>query len=194
MYFNNYNLFGFILSAIAGTLVIFLAVIIFLLTSKYLVYKKAGKKGWEALIPFYSIWVLVEITNLKWWFFFIALGAIFLPIVSLGLLSGLGGIVSLIGMFFCHYNLALKFNKDPILYGVCLTILPIIFYPILAFSNNAVFTDKKVSSYGPITEDYVDNYQKSTGQTKNTNKFCKKCGEKTTTGKFCSNCGTETEE
>ncbi|MDD4187153.1 MAG: DUF5684 domain-containing protein [Bacilli bacterium] len=191
MYFDYFNLFSLFKGAIIISKIIFLGVIIFLLISLCFVYKKAGKKGWEALIPFYSVWVLVEIASLKWWFFFIVLGAIFLPIVSLGLLSGLGSIVSLVGLFFCHYNLALKFKKDPVLYGLGLTLLPVIFYPILAFSKNVTFSDISVSSYGPVAESYVENYQKGTKKTGKTDKFCKKCGKKITSGKFCSNCGAE---
>lgn len=29
-------------------------------------FKKAGKQGWEAIIPFYNTYVLVEISGLNW--------------------------------------------------------------------------------------------------------------------------------
>lgn len=41
-------------------------------------FKKAGKQGWEAIIPFYNTYVLVEISGLNWWYFLIAISALFL--------------------------------------------------------------------------------------------------------------------
>lgn len=202
MYQNYSNYFNPLFALISGSLIIFgflfLGLGILYLIAKWKVYQKAGKFGWEALIPFYSTWILVEISGLKWWFFFIAAASGLSIVLGLGLLFPLGNIVSLIGLFFCHYNLAIKFGKEPISYGIGLTILPIIFYPILAFSlENKYNHDASVSSYGPIKEekvnDYYNNRKNYNPNSKSNNKinFCRNCGNKVGKDKFCSSCGKE---
>ncbi len=208
MYYNFFDIFnsgrgmalfiaGFILFFIVfGGLIAFL-----ILASKWKIYKKAGLEGWEALVPFYSSWKLVEITGLKWWFFFIINATVFGSILSFGLLAPIAGILSLAGLFFAHYNLAIKLNKEPIGYGIGLTLLPIIFYPILAFSKNTIFNNEaEVSGYGPITEEFIDakthettnkSDTKSTSNKKSKTKFCKNCGNQVDSAKFCEKCGKE---
>ena len=63
------------------TLCLFIfAGLILTVVGKWKVFKKAGKNGWEALIPYYNTWVLCEIADIKWWFFLI--------IIAGSLLSG----------------------------------------------------------------------------------------------------------
>lgn len=33
-------------------------------------FKKAGEDGWKAIIPFYNVFVLIQIAGLNWWYFF----------------------------------------------------------------------------------------------------------------------------
>ena len=205
MYQDYFNYLSPFLVLLGGSLIVFgflfIGLYIFFLFSKWKVYQKAGKFGWEAVIPFYNTWVLVEITGLKWWFFFIACATSLASILSLGLLIPFGGLISLVGLFCCHYNLAKKFNKEPIGYAIGLTILPIIFYPILAFSQNNTYNpDVEVSPYGPVSEAQVNEFQNNrsnnnvnskTTKTNNKTNFCKNCGQKIGKDKFCSSCGTE---
>lgn len=46
-------------------------------------FKKAGKQGWEAIIPFYNTYVLVEISGLNWWYFLIAISGTILGMLKI---------------------------------------------------------------------------------------------------------------
>lgn len=65
-------------SIIVGAAIFVLVILLFFIVIKVLevigkwkLFEKAGKKGWEAIIPYYSSWVLVEISGCEWWFFLI---------------------------------------------------------------------------------------------------------------------------
>ena len=48
--------------------VIYMAVIILYIVAMWKIYTKAGKPGWAAIIPFYNIYVLLEIVGRPgWW-------------------------------------------------------------------------------------------------------------------------------
>ena len=152
----------------------FVLLLLFII-ARWIIFRKAGLEGWESIIPFYSSWSLVKISGISWWFFLIINAPFFSLIISLGLLTPFAGLACLIGSYFVHYNLALKFGKEPIGYGLGLTFLPIIFYPILAFGKST-YKDVKVSSYGPVPENNANDKPIN----KNT--------------KFCSNCGNQIDE
>ena len=198
-------LFGGLAAFLGGALIFFLliviAIVVFLIIAMVKVYKKAGKAGWEAIIPYYNNWVLCEIAGVKWWFFLIMAANAICGILGLIVLEPLAMLVSLAGSFAVHYNIALKFGKDGVGYGIGLTLLPVVFYPILAFGN-ATFNDIKVSSYGPITEEKFESTFNSNGtkteakpepkkKSSTKAKFCKNCGAEITDSKYCPNCGTE---
>lgn len=158
---------------------------------KWKVLKKAGKNGWEALIPYYSTWVFCEVASVKWWFFLIILGCSLLSGDGNGFLS----LLLLVAGYFINYNIALKFGKEPVGYAFGLTLLPFIFYPILGMGS-AKYTDVKVSAYGPVSESSAEKVkeevkEKTTNKSEN-NKFCKNCGAPLDSeSKFCSSCGKE---
>lgn len=158
MDFND-KAFGSLMAALGGLfiflVVLVIAVLVFQIIVMVKVYKKAGKGGWEAIIPYYSTWVQCEIAGLKWWFFLIASAYSICTILGLAALLPLAGLVAIAGSFFINYNIAIKFEKDPIGFGIGLTLLPVIFYAILAFGP-AKYTDAKVSSYGPIPEEKIE--------------------------------------
>ena len=58
-----------------GIFVIFIVLLaitfsIFLLICRWRIFKKAGKEGWESLIPIYNIIILLEIVKKPtWWIF-----------------------------------------------------------------------------------------------------------------------------
>ena len=191
---------GFIV--IIGLLII--AVLVLEIYAKYRVFQKAGKNGWEAIVPFYNSWVLCEIVGVKWWFFLIMNATYIAGLIGLSGISPILSVATIAGSFAVNYNLAIKFKKDPISYGIGLTLLPVIFYSIFAFSKDINFDENaKVSSYGFITEEKVEdiknNKETKTSNTENPTKknstkkakFCKNCGAELSSGKFCSNCGAE---
>ena len=75
----GYDGWGALAAVLGGFLIIFLliviAVVVLMVVAEVKMYKKAGKQGWEAIVPFYSQWVLVEIAGLNWWWFLILLAS-----------------------------------------------------------------------------------------------------------------------
>ena len=70
---TNYDVAGSIIAGL-GVLAILIVIILVPIVIVYLVakckmYKKAGKNGWEAIVPFYSDWVYSEIAGVEWWWF-----------------------------------------------------------------------------------------------------------------------------
>lgn len=99
-----------LLATIALTIVIF--------AGFWKTFEKAGEPGWAAIIPIYNLYVLVKISGNAWWW----LVLFFVPVIN----------------FFATLkiciDLAGKFNKG-ILFGLGLTFLSFIFYPLLGFGD-----------------------------------------------------------
>ena len=202
--FSEGALFGSAAAILGGALIFFLliviAVIVFQIIAEVKVYKKAGRAGWEAIVPYYSTWVLCEIAGVKWWLFLASCATLICGMIGLFMLEPLAVLVTLAANFAINYNIALKFGKDGIGYGIGLTLLPVVFYAILGFGS-AEFNDVKVSQYGPISEEKFDETFKtntvsqsapaSKKKTTTKAKFCKNCGAELKDAKFCPNCGTE---
>lgn len=171
-----------------------LPILVLYIVASWKLYKKCGREGWEGIIPIYRDYVLLQITGIKWWVIFILVVGSLLTNTA-----GIGFIISLVVLFakFCiYYNLSKKMGKDPVGFGIGLTLLPIIFIPILAFGDSK-FTECEVSPYGVIPEEKVNSAAsnvKETAKKKTTSKnakFCTNCGAELTGGKFCSKCGHE---
>ena len=58
---------GGIIAASVIVLLILIPLLVLIIVGRWKMYKKAGKQGWEAIVPFYSDWVYVEIAELNWW-------------------------------------------------------------------------------------------------------------------------------
>jgi hypothetical protein len=95
-----------------------LAIIVLVIVSMWKVYVKAGEPGWAAIIPIYNIIVLLRIAGKPWWWVFLFL----IPLVNLII----GILVSI--------DVAKNFGQTA-LFGIGLTFLGFIFYPILAFGD-----------------------------------------------------------
>jgi len=83
---------SFISMVVAGSgapLLIFIAVVVFLITAEWKVFTKAGRPGWAVLIPIYNIYVQCKIAGRPgWWvlLYFIPLVNIIIALlVSIGL-------------------------------------------------------------------------------------------------------------
>lgn len=95
---------------------------ILVLISQWKIYKKAGKKGWECLIPIYNIIVLLQIVELPMWY----LALFFVPFANI------------YAMFKIYIELAHKFGKSTG-FGVLTIFFNFICFPILAFSKNCTY-------------------------------------------------------
>lgn len=99
-------------------MVLYLAVIALVIASLWVIFTKAGKPGWAAIIPFYNMWVLVEICGKSpLWFVLL-----FIPCVGI--------IVSLL----LNIELAKVFGKGAG-FGIGIILLPFVFLPMLAFGD-----------------------------------------------------------
>lgn len=106
------GLFGLVFAVVA------LALVVVMIASMWKIFDKAGKPGWAAIIPIYNLIVLLEIVEKPIWWIVL----FFLPFVNA------------IALILLDIELAKKFGKDA-LFGIGLLLLPIVFFPILAFGS-----------------------------------------------------------
>lgn len=99
-----------------------LALAVLMVVALWKLFKKAGKPGWAAIVPFYNTWVMVEIAGLSALWFVL----LFIPFVNI------------VAVVFIYNGIAKAFGK-----GVGTTVLmllfPYVMFPYLAFSKNAVY-------------------------------------------------------
>lgn len=116
IYESNINQYFIYYIILAGVV---LAIFVLTLISLAKIFKKANRSGISAIIPFYNFLVLLEITNLPKWYFILLL------------IPG----VNIIFEVFIMTQLARLFRKSKF-FGLGLTFLPFIFYPVLAFDDS----------------------------------------------------------
>ena len=102
----------------AIVIIIELAVTVFYLVAMWKVFVKAGQPGWAIIIPFYNLYVLLQIAGKPGWWLLL----MFIPVVNL--------VISII----MYIGIANNFGKGTG-FAIGLILLPIIFIPILAFSD-----------------------------------------------------------
>ena len=95
-----------------------LVVLVLLLAVGWKIFTKAGKPGWASLIPIYNMYVLMLISGKPGWWVLL----MFIPVANL--------VVSILAAI----GLAQNFGKGGG-FAAGLILLPIIFYPILAFGG-----------------------------------------------------------
>lgn len=147
--------------------IILLAAAIVGIIACWKLYVKAGKKGWESIVPFYSYWVLIEIAGLNWWWFLLIIATNIVSLLGIDGLSSIASLVSTFASFNCYYNIAKKFNKTTGT-AVCAGIFSFIFIMIFGFSKNEVYDlnapVSKNGVFGPAeaptnTNNYQNNVQ-----------------------------------
>lgn len=97
---------------------IMLAIGVFMIVCGWIVFSKAGQPGWASIIPFYNVYVMCKIAGKPGWWLLL----LFIPCVGI-----VFGIMVVLGI-------AKNFGKGAG-FGIGLLLLPIIFYPILAFGS-----------------------------------------------------------
>lgn len=186
------NEFLKIITSASIVFVLFLLVIIIgylalYITSMWKLFKKAGKKGWEAIIPYYNTYVLIEIAGLNWWYFLIAISGTILTLIGIESLGFITAIAGYAINFFIFWNLAKKMHKDTVTTAILGTLFSGIMIPILGLSKNYQY-DKSVvvSPNGPIDADKTSSNESE--------RFCLGCGQKLKPNViFCENCGKKVE-
>jgi hypothetical protein len=110
-----------------GLLLVLLVLGLVVVVSQWVVFEKAGQPGWAVIVPFYNVWVLAEIGDKPGWW---GLAAVFS-----GGIPYIGPIIELALWIAIHVGVAQAFGRG-VLFGLGLTFLPFIFFPILAFSGD----------------------------------------------------------
>ena len=178
--------------------IISIAISVFTIICNWKVYKKAGKQGWESIIPIYNTIVLLQITGQPMWY----IALFFVPI---------GNIVVL---FLIYIELAKKFGQSTG-FGIGLTLLNPIFMAILAFNKKYVYQgNKPVNNMQPNYNQPINNMQPNYNQPINNmvannnpmpinneplnnnqptqSNICQACGAPVNAGdKFCMSCGKQ---
>ena len=179
--------------------IISLVLCVFVLVCMWIIFRKAGKPGWAAIVPFYNLYVLFEIT----WGSGIRFLLLLIPIYNI-----------VLGIQTC-IRLAKAFGKSGG-FAAGLIFLPYIFIPLLAFGGTAYQGAPVKTAYQPPRPNapYPNNpyQQPDTGyqqpiqpqspysqpqqasytppqQTAAAPAFCPSCGAKSSGEKFCQNCG-----
>ena len=175
--------FGAALGILAFVYILCLAVCIFTIVCNWKVFKKAGKNGWEAIIPIYNVVVLLEITKLPMWYLIL----FFIPGVNF------------VALILIYIQLAKKFGQST-LFGIGLIFFTPIFMAILAFNKNCVYqVEPTLGSNTTVT--YANENPQSTQQTEpieNTVEQhahpsnCSNCGAPVAADdRFCMYCGKQ---
>lgn len=115
--------------------VIFLIVII----AWWKIFEKAGRPGWEAIIPFYNFYILLKIVGKPGWWLIL----VFIPLVNLVII------------IWTYNMLSKSFGKDEA-FTVGLILLGFVFFPILGlgsakyvgpFGNKQEFENRNLKNY-----------------------------------------------
>ena len=123
--------------------IISMAICVVMIIAMWKIFKKAGKNGWEAIVPVYNIIVMLEISNIPVWqivFYFIPFANIYI-------------------MFKQYIELAKKFGKSSG-FGVLTAFFPFICLPILGFgsaSYEGTATTESNTSILDVNENGVPN-------------------------------------
>lgn len=101
------------------TFLLFLAIPVLLVASMWGIFRKAGRSGWVALVPFYNMYVLLKVVQKPGWY------------LVFWLIPYVGGIIYVI----VCVELADDFDRSG-WFGVGLVTLTPIFAPILGFGGS----------------------------------------------------------
>lgn len=177
------NILAMILGGSIFIMLLVIAIYAIYVVGLWKLFKKAGKQGWEAIIPFYNTYVLVEIAGLNWWYFLIAISGTILGALNIDGLDYAANIASLAVRFFIFWNIGKKMKQNHVSIAVLGTLFSPIMTMVLGLSNNYQFDSSiSVSPNGPFGEEKEG--------TTNSEKYCLGCGVKLKPdAKFCENCG-----
>ena len=109
-------------AVLAPLILVYIAVIVFMIVSLWKVFVKTGRPGWASIIPVYNSWVLFEIVGYPGWWAILS----FVPFVN---------IFPAVMMIVSYFKLAKLFGKGDG-FAVCSIFFPIVTLPILAFGSS----------------------------------------------------------
>lgn len=89
------------------------------------IFEKAGRHGWETLVPFYNLWVFLKIIKKPMWWYALLL----FPFINVFV------------FMLMLVEIAKCFNKFGLGEQFLAVVVPFVYLPILGFSNNEKFVD-----------------------------------------------------
>lgn len=110
---------GGLLALLGAYLIFVLVIAVVMLISMWKIFSKAGQPGWAILVPIYNMITLLKVVRKPVWWILLML----IPFVNF------------IIIILVYLELAKVFGKDTG-FGLGIVFLPIIFLPMLAFSNS----------------------------------------------------------
>lgn len=113
---------GFFVGAKAGFT---WAVLILYIVAMWIIFQKAKRPGWAAIVPFYGTIVYLDVVGRPWWWLLLML----IPIVNIPI------------FVITTHDLSVAFKRDA-WFTVGLIFLPWIFAPILAFGKDKYIKPK----------------------------------------------------
>lgn len=99
-------------------MLIILGFVAFFIYCSWKLFEKAGHEGWKSIIPFYNLYIMLEIAGMPGWYLIL----FFIPIVSL--------VIAIM----MSIKIAENFGKSTG-FGLGLAFLGFIFFPILALGD-----------------------------------------------------------
>lgn len=194
--YDYYDYYDYYPQMSTGSIIISLACSALMVVSLWFIFKKAGRPGWAAVVPFYNLYVLFDITwgnGVKFLFLLIPFANVVFLILT-------------------YVKLAKSFGMSGG-FAVGLVLVSVVFFPLLAFGGAQYLGvppsgqsgyqqggyqqpnqgyqqggyQQSNQSYQQPEQSYQSPQQPS-GQSKPA--FCPNCGSPVTPGSgFCSNCG-----
>lgn len=130
--------FVVIMGALGGLLaffwIILLALIVVGIVSSIFLFRKMALPGWWGIIPFWNVYNICKMTWSVTPWFWVYLALFIVVYLASGVLASVAAIASLVLAFAMNLHLARGFGKD-VGYCIGLTLLPIVFMPMLAFGS-----------------------------------------------------------
>lgn len=177
MFLKSNSIFSISSLSLLIYILFWISIITYRIIIRWKTFKKAGKNGWEALIPIYSTWTLFEISGYPGY------------LILFALIPYAGFIVVFVFKIMAAISLAKKFKKEDA-FCLLLIFLPIIGYSIIAWDSKAKYDATKGNqkeSFGtkvikPEKED--EDFEEF--------KYCTYCGKKNDIeANFCEKCSKE---
>lgn len=189
------SVFSLLLGIVLAVWLFALVILILQVIGQWKSYKKAGKGGWESLIPIYNVVVQCQIVGLNplWIVLVIGGGMVLNLIPILGQLAA-----TFLSVYFAvilSISTARSYGKDDA-FGIGLLLLGPVFWMILGLSSAQYVGAKPMKD--PVW-DFVaglfggkKNTDDVSSNTSANNKFCTQCGLKLEKDvKFCPSCGNK---
>ena len=178
-------------------LAIILVICILTIIGQWKLFKKAGKKGWESIIPVYSTYILCQISGVNPWWLVIVFASGFIS----GLIPALSILSTIVNVYFgvlVAVSVSRSFGKSDG-FAVGIYFLGFIFYLILGFGNSKYLGPKPMKDIifkdTPNGNNNVSTPEAAVYEDTNSSQnvyYCPSCGTKLSSDtKYCPHCGRE---